>query len=107
MQGDLGGMMKQIQALQGNMKKAQDSIADIVVQGASGGGMVTVSMTGKHRLKNIQIDDTLLSDDKDMLADLIIAAVNDAVAKAETAAQEKMGDVTSGLGLPAGFKMPF
>lgn len=107
MQGNFADMMKQVQALQGNMQKAQESIADLEVLGESGGGIVKVAMTGKHRVKRIDVDGSVIGDDKDMLLDLITAAVNDAVGKAETAVQEKMGEVTSGLGLPAGFKMPF
>jgi DNA-binding YbaB/EbfC family protein len=107
MKGQLAGLMKQAQAMQDNMKKMQEQLASIEVEGQSGAGMVKVTMTCKYNVKRIAIDPTLLGDDKDMLEDLVAAAVNDAVRKAEETAQEKMAGVTAGMPLPPGFKMPF
>ena len=100
-------MMKQAQQMQEQMQKAQEELVNIEVTGESGAGMVKVTMTGKHDVKKVELDDSLLSDDKDMLEDLLAAAINDANRRVETASQEKMSEVTSGLGLPADFKMPF
>jgi DNA-binding YbaB/EbfC family protein len=106
--GQLAGLMKQAQAMQDNLKKAQDELAFIVVEGASGGGLVKVLMTCKHNVKRVTIDPSLLSDDKDMLEDLIAAAFNDAARKAEEASEAKMGKLTGGMpGLPGGLKLPF
>ncbi|MDR3428110.1 MULTISPECIES: YbaB/EbfC family nucleoid-associated protein [Silvimonas] len=105
--GGLGGLMKQAQQMQENMAKAQEALALVEVEGQAGAGMVKVVMTCHHAVKRVSIDDSLLQDDKDMLEDLIAAAMNDAVRKVETTTQEKMAGFTSGLNLPAGFKMPF
>lgn len=107
MKGQLAGLMKQAQQMQENMKKVQEQLASTEVEGQSGAGLVKVTMTCRHDVKRVSIDDSLLKDDKDMLEDLIAAAVNDAVRRVETTVQEKMGAVTAGLPLPAGFKMPF
>jgi DNA-binding YbaB/EbfC family protein len=107
MKGQLAGLMKQAQAMQDNMKKAQDQLALIEVEGQSGAGLVKVVMTCKNEVKRITIDPSLLADDKDMLEDLVVAAMNDAVRKAEVTSQEKMAGLTAGLPLPPGFKMPF
>ena len=107
LKGGLGNIMKQAQQMQENMQKMQEKLAEIEVEGQSGAGMVKVTMTCRHDVKRVSIDDSLLSDDKEMLEDLIAAAVNDAVRKVEATTQEKMASVTAGMGLPAGFKMPF
>ena len=107
MKGQLAGLMRQAQQMQENMKKAQDSLAEIVVDGASGGGMVKVSMTCLHDVKRVEIAPSLLAEDKDMLEDLVAAAFNDALRKAEATAQEKMAAVTAGMPLPPGMKFPF
>jgi nucleoid-associated protein EbfC len=107
MKNQLAGLMKQAQAMQDNMKKAQEEIAAMEVEGQSGAGLVRVVMTGRHDVKRVSIDPTLLAEDKDMLEDLVAAAVNDAVRKAESAAQEKMAGLTAGMPLPPGFKLPF
>lgn len=107
MKGQIAGMMRQAQQMQDNMKKAQEELANIVVEGAAGGELVKVSMTCRHDVKRITIDPSLLSDDKDMLEDLVAAAFNDALRKAETASQEKMSSATEGMPLPPGMKMPF
>ena len=105
--GQLAGLMKQAQAMQDNMKKAQDELAQMEVEGESGAGMVKVLMTGKHDVKRVTIDPSLLTDDKDMLEDLVAAAFNDALRKAEATSQEKMASVTAGMPLPPGMKLPF
>jgi len=105
--GQLAGLMKQAQQMQENLKKAQEEIAGMEVEGQAGAGMVKVVMTGRHDVKRVSIDPSLMSDDKEMLEDLIAAAVNDAVRRVEAATQEKMGGLTSGLGLPPGMKLPF
>jgi nucleoid-associated protein EbfC len=107
MKGGLGNLMKQAQQMQENMKKMQEQLATVEVEGQSGAGMVKVLMTCRNDVKRVTIDPSLLADDKDMLEDLVAAAVNDAVRKAEALTQEKMGGFTSGMGLPAGFKLPF
>ena len=107
MKGQIAGLMKQAQAMQDNMKKAQDELATIEVEGQSGAGMVKVLMTCKNDVKRVSIDPSLLTDDKDMLEDLVAAAINDAVRKAEAVSQEKMAGMTAGLPLPPGFKLPF
>ena len=106
MKGGLGNIMKQAQAMQENMKKAQDELAEIVVNGESGGGMVSISMSCKHDVKRLKIDPELL-DDVEILEDLIVAAFNDVLNKAESTTQEKMGGLTAGLNLPGGMKLPF
>ncbi len=107
MKGQLAGLMKQAQAMQDNMKKMQDQLAGIEVEGQAGAGMVKVVMTCKNDVKRVVIDPSLLGEDKDMLEDLVAAAFNDAVRKAETTSQEKMAGLTAGLPLPPGFKLPF
>jgi len=104
--GGLGNMMKQAQEMQKNMQAAQEEIASMEVNGEAGGGMVKVTMTGRHELTKVQIDDSLL-DDKEMLEDLVAAAVNSAARNIESTTQDKMGGVTAGMDLPAGMKMPF
>ena len=107
MKGQLAGLMKQAQQMQENLKKAQEEIAAMEVEGQAGAGMVKVTMTGRHDVKRVSIDPGLMGDDKDMLEDLIAAALNDAVRRVETLTQEKMGGLTSGFGLPPGMKLPF
>jgi nucleoid-associated protein EbfC len=107
MKGQLAGLMKQAQAMQDNMKKMQDQLATIEVEGQAGAGMVRVVMTCKNDVKRVTIDPSLLGDDKDMLEDLVAAAFNDAVRKAEATTSEKMSGMTAGLPLPPGFKLPF
>ncbi|MEJ2141877.1 MAG: YbaB/EbfC family nucleoid-associated protein [Gammaproteobacteria bacterium] len=103
----LGNLMKQAQQMQANMQKAQEEMANIEVTGQSGGGMVKVTMTCRHDVKRIEIDDSLVGDDKEMLEDLVAAAVNDAVRQVEKTTQEKMAGLTAGMGLPPGMKLPF
>jgi len=107
MKGQMGQLMRQAQQMQENMEKAQRELAALEVMGESGRGMVKATMTCKHDMRGIQIDPALLGDDKDMLEDLVAAAVNDAVRKVEQTVQEKYAGMTSGLGLPAGMKLPF
>lgn len=107
MKGGLAGLMKQAQQMQENMKRMQEQLATIEVEGQSGAGMVKVAMTCRHDVKRVTIDASLLKDDQDMLEDLVAAAINDAVRRVEATIQEKMGGMASGLGLPPGFKMPF
>ena len=101
----MGNLLKQAQAMQENLRKAQDELALIEVEGQSGAGLVKVTMTCKHDVKRVQIDPSLLADDKDMLEDLVAAAFNDGLRRAEEVSQEKMGKLTAGL--PPGMKMPF
>ncbi|MBA3755975.1 MAG: YbaB/EbfC family nucleoid-associated protein [Nitrosomonas sp.] len=107
MRGNLGNMMKQAQMMQENMQQMQEKLTTIEVEGQSGAGMVKIVMTCRHDVKRISIDDSLIGDDKEMLEDLIAAAFNDAVRRVESTTQEKMAELTSGLGLPPGFKLPF
>ena len=107
MKNQLAGLMKQAQAMQENMKQAQDAIAAMEVEGEAGGGMVKVVMTGRHDVKRVTIAPTLLAEDKDMLEDLVAAAMNDAVRKVEAVSQQKMAGLTAGMPLPPGFKLPF
>ena len=107
MKGGIGNLMKQAQQMQENMQKAQAEIANLEVTGEAGGGMVTVVMTGKHDLKRVNIDSALMSEDKEMIEDLLAAAVNDAVRKVESTSSEKMSGVTGGMDLPPGMKLPF
>ena len=107
MKNQLAGLMKQAQAMQDNMKKAQEALALVEVEGQSGAGLVKVVMTCKNDVKRVTIDPSLLGDDKDMLEDLVAAAFNDAVRKAEATSAEKMSGLTAGMALPPGFKMPF
>ena len=105
--GGMGNMMKQAQQMQEKMKKAQEELANIEVVGESGAGMVKITMTCNHNVRRVEVDDALVGDDKEMLEDLVAAAMNDAVRRVQETTQERMGDVTGGMGLPAGFKMPF
>jgi DNA-binding YbaB/EbfC family protein len=107
MKGQLAGLMKQAQQMQENMRRAQEELAKIDVEGQSGAGMVKVTVSCRNEVRRIQIDPSLFEDDRDMLEDLLVAAVNDALRKAEQTAQEKMAGLTHGLPLPPGFKMPF
>jgi len=107
MKNQLAGLMKQAQQMQENMKKAQEELAQIEVEGQSGAGLVKVTMNCRHDVKRVAIDPSLLSEDKDMLEDLIAAAVNDAVRRVEATTQEKMSGLATGLPLPPGFKLPF
>ncbi|MES9897956.1 MAG: YbaB/EbfC family nucleoid-associated protein [Sedimenticola sp.] len=107
MKGGLGGLMKQAQKMQADMQKAQEQLAQEEITGESGGGMVKITMNGKHEVRRVEIDDTLTGDDKEMLEDLIAAAMNDAVHRIADKTQESMAGMTSGMGLPPGFKMPF
>ena len=107
MKGGLGGLMKQAQLMQENMKKMQEQLGTMEVEGQSGSGMVKVVMTGRHEVKRVSIDPGLLTDEKDMLEDLVAAAVNDAARRVEAAVQEKMAGVTAGMPLPPGLKLPF
>ena len=107
MKGQLAGLMKQAQAMQENMKRAQDEIALLEVEGQSGAGLVKVTMTGKHEVKRVTIDSSLLAEDKDMLEDLVAAAFNDGLRRAEALSTAKMGKLTAGMPLPPGMKFPF
>lgn len=107
MKGGIGNLMKQAQQMQANMQKAQEEIARMEVAGESGGGLVKVVINGRHEVRRVTIDDSLLTDDKDMLEDLVAAAVNDAVHKLEAETQQRMSGMTAGLNLPPGFKLPF
>ena len=107
MKGGLGGLMKQAQQMQENMRKAQDELAKIEVEGQSGAGLVKVLMTCKFAVKRVNIDPSLLGEDKDMLEDLVMAAINDAVAKAEATTQARMAGFAAGLNLPPGMNLPF
>jgi len=107
MKGGLGGMMKQAQQMQENMQKAQEEVANLEVEGQSGGGLVKVLMNGKHELRQVDIDPALMGDDKEVLEDLIAAAVNDASHRLESKTKELMQGATAGLQLPAGMKLPF
>lgn len=107
MKGNIGQLMKQAQQMQENMRRMQESLSTMEVEGQSGAGMVKVQMTCKHEVKRVSIDPTLVGDDREMLEDLLVAAFNDAAHKAEAATAEKMSGMTAGLGLPAGFKLPF
>ncbi len=107
LKGGMGNLMKQAQKMQEQMQKAQEELANAEVTGESGAGMVKVVMTGRHDVKRVTIDSSLMEEDKEMLEDLLAAAVNDAVRKVEVNNQEKMADITGGMGLPGGMKMPF
>jgi DNA-binding YbaB/EbfC family protein len=107
MKNQLAGLMKQAQQMQDNFKKIQDSLAQIEVTGESGAGLVKVVMTCKHGVRSVTVDPSLLGDDKDMLEDLVAAAINDAVRKVEATSAEKMAGATAGMPLPPGFKLPF
>ncbi|MGA3156243.1 MAG: YbaB/EbfC family nucleoid-associated protein [Steroidobacteraceae bacterium] len=107
MRGNIGNMMKQAQALQENMQKAQAEIAAMQITGEAGGGMVKVTLNGKHEVSRVQIEPAVIGEDREMLEDLIAAAINDAVHKLEAASQAKMAGLMGGMQLPAGMKLPF
>jgi DNA-binding YbaB/EbfC family protein len=107
MKGGLGGLMKQAQQMQANMKKAQAELATVEVEGQAGSGMVKVTMTCAHEVRRVSLDDSLLSDDKEMLEDLIAAAMNDAVKQAAAVSQKKMSGFSAGMNLPPGMSLPF
>ena len=106
MKGSIGNLMKQAQKMQADLAKAQEELAKAEIRGQSGGGLVSVVMTGKHEVRRVQIDNSLLTDDKDMLEDLVAAAINDAVHKVEEATKDKFSNLTTGMGLPPGMKLP-
>ncbi|MEI8595131.1 YbaB/EbfC family nucleoid-associated protein [Photobacterium sp. Hal280] len=105
--GGMANMMKQAQQMQERMQQMQEEIASMEVTGEAGAGMVKVTLTGSHSVRRVELDDSLMEDDKEMLEDLIAAAFNDAARRIEEAQKEKMASVTGGMNLPAGFKMPF
>ncbi|MBK6728517.1 MAG: YbaB/EbfC family nucleoid-associated protein [Xanthomonadales bacterium] len=107
MRGPLGNIMQQAQKMQENMKRAQEELANVEVTGSAGGGMVSVTMNGRHEARRVKIDKALIGDDIEMLEDLIVAATNDAVNKVGEAAAARMAQVTGGMNLPPGFKLPF
>ncbi len=107
MKNQLAGLMQQAQKMQDNMKRLQEELAQIEVEGQSGAGMVKITMTCKKQVRRVSIDPSLVGDDRDMLEDLVAAAFNDAVRRAEETEQQKMASVTSGMPLPPGFKLPF
>ena len=107
MKSGIGNLMKQAQKMQEDMQKAQEELKSLEIEGQAGGGMVKVTMTGKHEVRKVQIEDSLLSDDKDMLEDLIAAAMNDASNKVEQLTKDQYSGLASGLNLPAGMKLPF
>ena len=107
MKGGIGQLMKQAQQMQANMKKAQEEMASLSVTGESGAGMVKITMTCQHQVQAVEIDDSLVGDDKEMLEDLVTAAFNDALRKVEKTVQEKFSGMTAGMGLPPGMKLPF
>jgi len=107
MKNQLAGLMKQAQQMQDNLKKAQEQLATVEVEGQSGAGLVKVVITCRNDVKRVTIDPSLMTDDKEMLEDLVTAAMNDALRRAEQTANERMSSLTSGLPLPPGFKMPF
>jgi DNA-binding YbaB/EbfC family protein len=107
MKNQLAGLMKQAQQMQDNLKRAQEELAQIEVEGQAGAGLVKVTMTCRHDVKRVSIDPSLLADDRDMLEDLVAAAMNDAVRRVESTTQEKMSGLTMGMPMPPGFKLPF
>ncbi|MFD1383601.1 YbaB/EbfC family nucleoid-associated protein [Rhodanobacter aciditrophus] len=107
LKGGMGNMMRQAQKMQENMQKAQEEIANMEVEGQAGAGLVKITMTGRHDVKRVSIDDSLFEDDKEMLEDLIAAAMNDAVRNIEATSKDKMSEATAGMPIPPGFKMPF
>ena len=107
MKNQLAGLMKQAQQMQENMQRAQEELARIEVEGQSGAGLVRIVMTCRHDVKRVSIDPSLLGEDRDMLEDLVAAAFNDALRRAESTSQEKLGSLTAGMPLPPGFKLPF
>ena len=107
MKGGIGNLMKQAQKMQEDMQRAQEEIANMEIEGQSGGGLVSGVMNGQHELRKVSIDDSLVGDDKDMLEDLVAAAVNDATHKLASASQAKLSGLTNGMELPPGMKLPF
>ena len=107
MKNQLAGLMKQAQDMQDNLKRAQEELASVEVEGQSGAGLVKVTMTCRHDVKRVRIDPSLVGDDRDMLEDLVAAAINDAVRRVESTTQEKMSGLMGGMGVPPGFKLPF
>ena len=107
MKGQLGQLMEQAQRMQEDLKRAQEEIAKLEVTGSAGGGMVEVTMTGRHEVRRVRIDRKLMADDPEMTEDMVTAAINDAVNKVTEASQQKLGGVSAGMNLPAGFKLPF
>ena len=107
LKGGMGNLMKLAQKMQEQMQESQAALANAEFTGTSGAGLVQVVMTGRHDVKRVQLDDSLMSEDKEMLEDLLAAAVNDVVRKVEQASQSNLSDMTAGMGMPAGFKMPF
>ena len=107
MKGGIGNLMKQAQKMQADMQKAQEEIASMEVEGQAGGGMVKVIMNGRHEIRRVALDDSLMSDDKEMIEDLLAAAVNDAVRRVEQESQSRMSGLTDGMNLPGGLKLPF
>lgn len=107
MKGQLAGLMKQAQAMQDNLKRAQEELGSLEVQGQSGAGLVKITMTCKHDVRRVEIDPSLLTEDKEMLEDLVAAAFNDGLRRAEAVSEEKMGKLTAGMALPPGMKFPF
>jgi DNA-binding YbaB/EbfC family protein len=107
MKGGMGNIMKQAQKMQEKMQKAQEELANAETTGEAGGGLVKVVMTGRHDVKSVSLDDSLMEEDKEIIEDLLAAAVNDAVRKIEAESQEKMSAMTAGMGLPGGMKLPF
>ncbi|MDD3608835.1 MAG: YbaB/EbfC family nucleoid-associated protein [Halothiobacillaceae bacterium] len=107
MKGGIGNLMRQAQQMQENLQKAQKELENMEVTGQAGGGMVSVIMTGRHEVRRVQIDSSLVGDDKEMLEDLVAAAVNDAVRRIADETQSRMSGLTAGMPLPPGFKMPF
>ncbi len=107
MKGGIGNLMKQAQKMQEDMQKAQEDIANMEIEGQSGGGLVKVMMNGQHELRRVSIDDSLVGDDKDMLEDLVAAAVNDATQKLAVVSKDMLSGVTNGMELPPGMKLPF
>ena len=107
MKGNMGNFLKQAQQIKENVEKAQAQVASIEVTGESGGGMVKVTMSGRHEVKRVQLDPTVVGDDRELLEDLIAAAINDAVHRVESATQEKMAGAMAGMQLPPGMKLPF
>ncbi len=107
LKGGLGGLMKQAQKMQENMQQAQEELANMEVTGEAGGGLVSVVMTGRHDVRRVSIDPSLMADDKEIMEDLMAAAVNDAVRQVEKMSQDRMSGMTDGMGLPPGMKLPF
>ena len=107
MKGQIGQLMQQAQRMQEDMKRAQEEIAQMEVEGSAGGGMINVTMSGRHEVRRVQIDRKLMVDDPEMTEDMVAAAINDAVNKVADATQQKLGGMTQGLNLPPGFKLPF